>query len=126
GRNENWGCGGNLDPEEYAKEFRRFATFLRMADPQVELIACGDNKRDWNLRVVETLKDDLKYLDHLSVHQYYHAGPATEFSAEDHYRLMRAGDLVEEDIRFTDDILRSFTAGRSHVGIAFDEWGVWH
>ena len=124
--NENWGCGGNYDPEDYAKEFRRFATFLRMADSEAELICCGDNKREWNLRVVETLKDDLKYLDHLSVHQYYKAGPATGFSEEDHYRLMRAGDLVEEDIRFTDEILRYFTAGRRKVGIAFDEWGAWH
>jgi alpha-N-arabinofuranosidase len=39
---------------------------------------------------------------------------------------MRAGDLVEEDIRFTDEILRFFTSGRRKVGIAFDEWGVWH
>src|SRR5947207_669301 len=30
--NENWSCGGNYDPEDYAKEFRRYATFLRMAD----------------------------------------------------------------------------------------------
>ncbi len=124
--NENWGCGGNYDSEDYAKEFRRFATFLRMADSEIELVACGDNKREWNLRVVETLKDDLRYLDHLSVHQYYKAGPATGFSEDEHYRLMRAGDLVEEDIRFTDEILRSITAGRRTVGIAFDEWGVWH
>src|SRR5688572_1280974 len=86
--NENWGCGGNYDPEDYAKEFRRFATFLRMADSEIELVACGDNKREWNLRVLETLKDDLKYLDHLSVHQYYKSGAATGFSEDDHYRLM--------------------------------------
>lgn len=124
--NENWGCGGNYDPADYAKEFRRFATFLRMADSKAELVACGDNKRDWNLRVVETLRDDLRYLDHLSVHQYYVAGPAVGFSEDEYYQLMRAAEMVEEDIRFTDEILRFFEAGRRHVGIAFDEWGVWH
>ena len=59
-----------------------------MADAKAELVACGDNKRDWNLRVVETLKDDLRYLDHLSVHQYYVAGPGTEFSDDEYYQLM--------------------------------------
>jgi len=124
--NENWGCGGNYDPQDYAKEFRRFATFLRMADPDIELVACGDNKRDWNLRVLETLRNDLRFLDHLSVHQYYQAGPAVGFTSADHLRLMRAGDLIEDVLRFTDEILRFFVAGRRQVGIAFDEWGVWH
>ena len=26
--NENWGCGGNMRPEYYADEFRRYATFV--------------------------------------------------------------------------------------------------
>jgi alpha-N-arabinofuranosidase len=124
--NENWGCGGNYDPVDYAKEFRRYATFLRMADSSVDLVACGDNKRDWNLRVVETLRNHLRFMDHLSVHQYYVAGPALGFSEAEYYQLMRADEMVEEDIRFTDEILRFFESGKRRVGIAFDEWGVWH
>lgn len=124
--NENWGCGGNYAPEDYAKEYRRFATFARMADPTTQLIACGHNNRDWNLKVVETLRNNLGLLDHLSVHQYYKAGSGTDFDEEEHYRLMRAGDLIDEGIAFTDEILRFFTAGRKKVKIAFDEWGAWH
>ncbi len=124
--NENWGCGGNYEATDYAKEFRRYATFLKMADPSVELIACGHSDRTWNLRVVETLRNHSGYLDHLSVHRYYSAGRATVFTDEEYYQLMRAGELVEEDIRYTDEILRFFMAGRRQVGIAFDEWGVWH
>jgi alpha-N-arabinofuranosidase len=125
--NENWGCGGNYDAADYAKEYRRYATFLRQADPSVELIACGGNSdQEWNLRVLETLRDDLKYLDHLSLHQYYEAGPATAFSQAEYIQLMRAGDLVNEHLQATDDILSFFTRGKQHVGIAFDEWGVWH
>ena len=124
--NECWGCGGNYDAVDYAKEFRRFATFLRMADSAIELVACGHSDRDWNLRVVETLRNHLSLIDHLSVHRYYGAGPAVGFSEQDYYRGMRAADLVEEDIRYTDEILRFFTAGKRQVGIAFDEWGIWH
>jgi alpha-L-arabinofuranosidase len=125
--NENWGCGGNYDAVDYAKEFRRYATFLKQAEPSIELVACGGNEDPaWDLKVVETLKDDLRFLDHIALHQYYKAGHATEFTEGEYYQLMRAGELIDEDLRRTDELLRFFTTGKRHVGIAFDEWGVWH
>ena len=124
--NENWGCGGNYDAADYGKEYRRYATFLKMADSSIDLIACGNNNRDWNLKVVEQLRNHLHLLDHLSVHQYWAAGHSTDFSEEQYYQLVRGCDLVEEDLKFTDEILSFFVAGRRKVGIAFDEWGVWH
>jgi alpha-N-arabinofuranosidase len=27
--NENWGCGGNMTPEYYADEYKRYATFVK-------------------------------------------------------------------------------------------------
>ncbi len=124
--NENWGCGGNYDAESYAKEFKRYATFLKMVDRSVQLVVCGLNDRAWNLKVVETLKDHLSLMDYLSVHQYWTHGPALSFSEDDYYKAFGAAALVEEDIQFTDDILRFFSAGKHSVGIAFDEWGIWH
>src|SRR4029079_6865936 len=39
--NENWGCGGNFDPEEYAENYRRLSTFVRaMGDQKPVYIAC--------------------------------------------------------------------------------------
>jgi alpha-N-arabinofuranosidase len=125
--NENWGCGGNYDAVDYAKEYRRYSTFLKQVDPTVELIACGGNQdNEWNLRLVETLRNNLNLLDHVSLHQYYVAGHATEFTEPEYYQVMRAGDLVDEDMRAIDELLSFFTAGKRHVGVAFDEWGVWH
>ena len=124
--NENWGCGGNYDAETYAKEFKRFSTFLKMADSSVELVACGWNNRDWNQKLVETLRNHLYLLDHVSVHQYWTNGPAVTFSDDEYYASMQAAPLCEELIRYTDEILRFYTAGRKKVGIAFDEWGIWH
>ncbi len=128
--NENWGCGGNYDAESYAKEFKRYATFLKMVDHSVQLVACGLNDRTWNLKLVETMKDHLGLMDHLSVHQYWTHGPALSFSDDDYYQSFGAA-AVEDDIRFTDDILRFFSAGKHNtgkhnIGIAFDEWGIWH
>lgn len=124
--NENWGCGGNYDAADYAKEFRRYATFLKMADPGIELVACGHTDRAWNYDVMEALKDDLVLVDHLSVHRYYTAGRALDFSEAEYYASMRAGQLVALDIAEAFGILRYFCAGRKEVRIAFDEWGIWH
>ena len=124
--NENWGCGGNYDAETYAKEYKRFATFIKQMDSSVQLVACGWNERDWNLRLVETLRNHLSVLDHVSVHQYWANGPAVGFSDDEYYASLQADKLCEDVIRYTDEILRFFTAGRKKVGIAFDEWGIWH
>jgi len=97
-----------------------------MVDRSVQLVVCGLNDRAWNLKVVETLKDHLSLMDYLSVHQYWTHGPALSFSEDDYYKAFGAAALVEEDIQFTDDILRFFSAGKHSVGIAFDEWGIWH
>ena len=123
--NENWGCGGNYDAETYAKEYKRYATFLKQADSSVQLVACGFNDRDWNLKLVETLRNHLDLLDHVSVHQYWTHGPALAFSDDEYYQSFGAAALVEEDIEYTDDILRFFGKSKK-IGIAFDEWGIWH
>ena len=125
--NENWGCGGNYDAETYAKEFKRFATFLKMADNSVELVACGLENRDWNIKLIETMRNHLGLMDHVSVHQYWNAGPAVDFSEDQYYGTFKAAASVEEDIRFTDEALRFYTSHHSKtIGIAFDEWGIWH
>jgi len=47
--NENWGCGGRFDPDDYAREYRRFACYLRgRSSSPIELIACGHTGPDWN------------------------------------------------------------------------------
>ena len=46
--NENWGCGGNMRPEFYADQFRRYATYVRnYGDNKVYKIACGPNVDDY-------------------------------------------------------------------------------
>ncbi len=56
--NENWGCGGRMSPEQYAREYRRFATYVGtqsglMLDHDLELIACGFEDPEWNRRFME-------------------------------------------------------------------------
>jgi alpha-N-arabinofuranosidase len=47
--NESWGCGGNMRPEYYADEYRRFASFLPAYGDvrpfRIATGAAGDNYR---------------------------------------------------------------------------------
>ena len=39
--NENWGCGGRFTGGDYAREYARFASYMKAMDPAIELVACG-------------------------------------------------------------------------------------
>jgi alpha-N-arabinofuranosidase len=124
--NESWACGGNYDAIDYAKEFKRYATFIKQVAPSVELIACGDHDPKWNAAVIEGNRNHLHLMDHLSIHRYWSGGHSTNFTEGEYYQLQRGPDVVDLDIRATDEILKSYGAAGDRIKIAFDEWGVWH
>ncbi len=147
--NENWGCGGNYDAATYAREYRRYATMLRHVAPRAELVACG-YEDDWNRELLDVLGPHLHLVDHLSIHRYWiNGGPETDFSDDDYYALLAEAEETEDFIKRTAAFIREATprsrpeseesesgeseqsegahaAGRRRIGIALDEWGVWH
>src|SRR6266567_15221 len=54
--NESWGCGGNMTPQFYADNYRRYNTFVKNYDREtatnraipIQRIACGPNSEDYN------------------------------------------------------------------------------
>ncbi len=126
--NENWGCGGNMDAASYAREYRRYATMLRHVDPTAELVACG-YQDEWNAELCRTLDDHLDLVDHLSIHCYWiRGGPETGFDEKEYYALLAEAQETEAFIQRTAEILQTAAPanGRRRIGIALDEWGVWH
>ncbi len=125
--NENWGCGGNYDAESYAHEYRRYATMLRHVDPSAELVACGQ-LAPWNQTFLQTNQRHLELIDHLSVHYYWlQSGTEIEFSEEQYYALLAEAESTEDFVRRTADYVREALGSKTHkIGIALDEWGVWH
>lgn len=122
--NENWGCGGVYDAAEYAREYRRYANYLRQVDPAVEFVACGNN-HDWNLEFLQNVKR-LGLVQHLSVHHYYKSGPARGFTEEEYYELFPRALELEGMIRRDAELLDFFERGSGRIKLAIDEWGVWH
>ncbi|MCS7113486.1 MAG: alpha-L-arabinofuranosidase C-terminal domain-containing protein [Nitrososphaerota archaeon] len=129
--NESWGCGGSFDPVYYAWEYRRFATFLKQADPTIKLIACGHTSTDWNLRFMESLRNFIHLIDYLSIHYYFFRnlqryGGDIDFTDEQYLNLLFDIQHLEYEIKQAISIVDFFSEGRKDIGIAVDEWGVWH
>jgi alpha-N-arabinofuranosidase len=124
--NENWGCGGNYEAATYAREYVRYATMLRHVDPSAELVVCG-HEDSWNAELLNTIGKHLGLVDHLSIHRYWiNGGPESEFGEADYYALLAEAEATEDFVKRTDAIVQDATGGKRQIGIALDEWGVWH
>jgi alpha-L-arabinofuranosidase len=124
--NENWGCGGRFTARDYAKEYRRFATYLHRFDSSLEFVVCGDTRENWNTDLLDELRDAPEFVDHLSIHRYVHGGPGLDFDSNQYAYLMSSVDIMEEDILAAAGAVRAFTRDERFIGIVLDEWGVWH
>lgn len=132
--NENWGCGGAFDPVYYGWEYRRFTKYLRRADPSIQLIACGHRGhvvRDWNLRLMEALRNHTDLMDHLAIHYYFHGhrnpfGGDVKFTDDEYLNLLFDVQNLEYQIQQAVNVVDLFSEGRKRIGIVVDEWGTWH
>ena len=133
--NESWGSGGFFDPESYATEYKRFATYLRRASLQgnVQLVACGHTRQNWNARFFHRLRDiplvivgGHQLINHISIHHYFRAGGDIEFSDNDYRTLIADIDVLERHIQDAIAVIDEFTRGEAFIGLIVDEWGMWH
>lgn len=128
--NENWGCGGNMRPEYYADEFRRYQTYCRnYGDNKLYRIACGPNVDDYNWTAV-MMERAGEYMDALTLHYYTVPGPwrdkgsATEFNEEDYARTLRLALRMDELVSNHLQIMNRYDPNH-RVGLIVDEWGTW-
>ena len=128
--NENWNCGGSFCPEDYAAEYRRFATYLRdFGGTRLHLIACGPDGNDleWTRRFFTKLGPKFERIHGYAAHYYCGtAGPsATEFDVNQWYELIHKATLIEKLIEQQRSLMDQFDPQR-RVGLVIDEWGTWH
>ena len=129
--NENWGCGGNMRPEYYADEYRRYQTYCRdYGSHKLYRIACGANSDDyrWTDVVMERAGN---LMDALTLHYYtwtgedwQHKGSATDFTRQQYEDTLRTALRMDEMIQGHLQIMDKHDPDH-RVGLIVDEWGTW-
>jgi alpha-N-arabinofuranosidase len=131
--NESWGCGGNMTPEFYADQYRRYNTFVKDYDRSnpVYRIACGSNGEDYNWTEV-LMKNVGRRMNGLSLHYYTlptgnwsRKGSALEFDEAAWFATLRGALRMDELISRHAAIMDKYDT-RKQVGLIVDEWGTWY
>jgi alpha-N-arabinofuranosidase len=131
--NEYWGCGGNMRPEYYADEYRRYQTFVkRYPGSDLRTIACGANGEDYNWTDVVMQRVPARMMSGLSVHWYTlptgewkHKGSATAFPVEQWHSTIACAWRIDEIVANHLAIMDRHDPDR-RVGLVVDEWGTWY
>lgn len=142
--NESWGCGGELTPDEYAQEFRRFTAAYPPYDMSLKFIGSGANSDDLNwtrgfFAKTHEKSESLfrRRLYGWGIHHYSWnvsggrtndwdagKGDAVKFDNEQYYELLREADKVEDLINRHWTVMGEYDR-QHHTKIVVDEWGSW-
>ncbi|HEY3755445.1 MAG TPA: alpha-L-arabinofuranosidase C-terminal domain-containing protein [Opitutaceae bacterium] len=135
--NESWGCGGDMTPEFYSDNFRRYNVYLRnYGANKLFRIACGPSADDyhWTDVVMSRLTNkDRHWLDGLSMHYYTlpngswkgSKGSATHFDEADWIRTLKHTLAIDGMISGHSAIMDRYDPEKK-VGLIVDEWGTWY
>jgi alpha-L-arabinofuranosidase len=130
--NESWGCGGNMRPEYYADEFRRYSTFVKnYPGNDIYRVAGGSSGDDMNWTSVLMAMAG-KQMNGLSLHYYTlptrdwkKKGSATEFDEAAWFATLRDTLRMEELVTKHSAIMDKYDPEK-RVGLVVDEWGDWY
>ena len=129
--NENWGCGGNMCPQFYANEYKRYQSFCHnFSGNELFKVACGPSGGDYQW--METLMNALKpqHVQGISLHYYTiaydwdHKGSAVDFDAKDYYETLAKTWPIDEVITRHSEIMNRYDPEKK-IALFVDEWGNW-
>jgi alpha-N-arabinofuranosidase len=130
--NENWGCGGNMRPEYYADQYRRYQTYVRnFGENRIFKIACGPSggNYEWTEVLMRDLAGRRPLMQGLAPHYYCGSGrfsrSATQFTEADWIWQLRNALRVQEILEGHEKIMDKYDP-QKRIAIVFDEWGAWH
>ena len=129
--NETWGGGGEMTPEVYAHEYRKYAAVLYNLTRYMggELFISGANgmdSEDWTKRCLGELRH-LHYSKSTGYTLHYYCGglECRGYDSNLWYEQMRRADKMQEVI----DKAWGFIVGygmQDRAQLVVDEWGAWH
>jgi len=123
-----WGLGNEMygawqigasTADQYVDRARQFASIMKMTDPTIELVSCGQwGWTDWDRIVIDALA---AYVRYHSIHLYT--------GSSDYRRNVLMVHQAERGIRICETLIERarYQQHISHpIGIAFDEWNIWY
>jgi alpha-N-arabinofuranosidase len=129
--NESWGCGGNMTPQFYADQYRRYATYARnYGENRLYKIAGGAS--DWDFNWTEVLMKNIPHrmMDGISLHFYTithdwsKKGPATGFDQRDYFLTVSKAGNMDRLITEHSTIMDKYDKEKK-IALVVDEWGNW-
>ncbi len=128
--NENWGGGGNMTPEQYAREFVRYTTVCNSLGRNNRFIICGANGHDieWTRRLLSECKGNKREVPacDMSIHYYCStAGAPQTFTEDEWYKQLFQADYMRRVVDDHRAAMDEFDPDRK-IKLFVDEWGCWH
>ena len=130
--NESWGCGGEMTPEFYSDNFRRYNAFIKdLSGNRIYRIASGSDGSDTNWTEV-LMRNVGTRMNGLSLHYYTlplgnwsHKGSATQFDEAEWFSTLSNASRMDDIITRHSAIMDRYDPGHK-VGLVVDEWGDWY
>jgi alpha-N-arabinofuranosidase len=132
--NEPWGCGGDMRPEYYADEYKKYALNIKApADNRPVKVASGPYGDGYEWTEV-LMKNAVRHMGAFSLHYYTlpsgsfetkNKGPALSFTEADWIITFKHTLRIDEYIRKHSAIMDKHDPQKK-VGLYVDEWGAWY
>ena len=130
--NEAWGCGGNMKPDYYANEYRKYATFISDWENRGGLMRIASGASDADYNWTETLMKNIPLdmlggvaMHHYSLLDWNKKGPAVEFSENQYFQIMKQALLMDELVTKHAAIMDKYDP-KKKIALVVDEWGGWY
>ncbi|MDL2205973.1 alpha-N-arabinofuranosidase [Eubacteriales bacterium OttesenSCG-928-N13] len=130
--NENWGGGGQMTPEQCAREYARYSTVANSIDKgSMKFIMCGPNGHDvdWTSRLMKEWASK-KWHEAptygMSVHYYCSfAGDPVAFTKDEWYQQLHQANYMKQVLDDHRAAMMEYDPDMK-IGLVVDEWGCWH
>lgn len=129
--NEAWGCGGNMTPEYYANEFRKYVTFMpNTKDVSLFKIASGASEADYHWTETLMRNIPLNLIDGLAMHHYStvawtQKGDAVNYDEAQYFATMHSALWMDTLVTKHSAIMDKYDP-KKKVALVVDEWGGWY
>lgn len=125
--NENWGGGGTMCAEQYAWEYRKYATVLRNVAPHAKLVANASNQfnETWTKTFLENTKESYRtpvQVDAISTHYYFADEKDVDFGEDGWNKLIESVKGLDAHLKERIALLKEYKK-LGKVKLYLDEWG---